>query len=42
MAIITTLVTGIKILKKVLDKKKQKETAKKFVIVKSNTGTPFF
>ena len=31
MAIITTLVTGVKILKKVLDKKKQKEAAKKFV-----------
>ena len=31
MAIFTTLVTGVKILKKVLDKKKQKEAAKKFV-----------
>ena len=31
MAIFTTLVTGVKILKKVMDKKKQKEAAKKFV-----------
>ncbi len=31
MAIITTLVTGLKILKKSLDKKKMKEKAKKFV-----------
>ena len=31
MAIITTLVTGLKVLKKVMDKKKQKEAAKKFV-----------
>ena len=31
MAIFTTLITGVKILKKVLDKKKQKEAAKKFV-----------
>ena len=31
MAIFTTIVTGVKILKKVLDKKKQKEAAKKFV-----------
>ena len=31
MAIFTTLITGVKILKKVMDKKKQKEAAKKFV-----------
>ena len=31
MAIITTLVTGLKMLKKSLDKKKMKEKAKKFV-----------
>jgi len=31
MAVFTTLMTGVKILKKVLDKKKQKEAAKKFV-----------
>ena len=31
MAIFTTLVTGLKTLKKVMDKKKQKEAAKKFV-----------
>ena len=31
MAILTTLVTGLKTLKKVMDKKKQKEAAKKFV-----------
>ena len=31
MAIITTLVTGVKMLKKSLDKKKMKEKAKKFV-----------
>ena len=31
MAILTALVTGLKTLKKVMDKKKQKEAAKKFV-----------
>ena len=31
MAIFTALVTGLKTLKKVMDKKKQKEAAKKFV-----------
>ena len=33
MAIFTTLVTGVKILKKVMDKKKQKEAAKNLLVV---------